>query len=104
MGSRPLHSTRPESKRLSRNPRRQPASHCPPVRSLDSVSALSEVRNRLEVVRAAAYVSSAALRLQQADSDADVAIVLQRLVGDVLDREIQKLDAVVNGSTQEGQS
>ena len=104
MGSRPVHSTRPENRRLSRNTRPQPAPLRSPARSLDSVSALREVRSRLEVVRAAAYVSSAALRLQQADSDADVAIILRRLVADVLDREIQELDAVIGGSTGEGQS
>lgn len=68
------------------------------------MSALRKVRSRLETVRSAAYVSSAALCLQRADSDVDVALVLRHFVGDVLDQEIQALDAVVGGSASEGRS
>jgi hypothetical protein len=40
---------------------------------------------------AAAYVANAALKAQEADSDTDVTLVLQRLVGDELDRQIERL-------------
>jgi hypothetical protein len=42
----------------------------------------------------AAYVASAALKAQDADSDADAALVLQRSVGDVLDAQIERLDVL----------
>ena len=53
------------------------------------------MRTRLETVRAIVHLSSATLRAQQSDADNDVALVLQRSVGDVLDREIETLDVVV---------
>jgi len=42
----------------------------------------------------AAYVASAALKAQDADSDVDAALVLQRSVGDVLDAQIERLDVL----------
>jgi hypothetical protein len=41
---------------------------------------------------AVAYVTSAALKAQDADSDTDAAVTLQRCVGDELDRQIERLD------------
>ena len=43
---------------------------------------------------AIAYVISATLKAQDADSDADAAQVLQRHVGDELGRQIERLDAL----------
>lgn len=57
------------------------------------------MRVRLETVRAIVHLSSATLRAQQSDADTDVALVLQRSVGDVLTREIEALDLVVAGTT-----
>jgi len=57
------------------------------------------MRMRLETVRAIVHLSSATLRAQQSDADNDVALVLQRSVGDALDREIEALDVVVAEET-----
>lgn len=57
------------------------------------------MRTRLETVRAVVHLSCATLRAQQSDADADVALALQRSVGDVLDREIEALDVVVAEQT-----
>lgn len=51
---------------------------------------LGDLLIRLEMVRAAVVVSVAALREQNCDIDEDVAIVLQRQVGDPLGEEIEK--------------
>jgi hypothetical protein len=55
---------------------------------------LVDIRLRLAVAMAVVYVTSAALKAQDADSDADAALVLQRSVGDELDRQIERLDAL----------
>jgi hypothetical protein len=62
-----------------------------------TVSFLRQLRARLEIARAIVHVSSAALRAQRTDADTDVALILQRSVGDVLDGEIEALDVVVAG-------
>ena len=59
------------------------------------------MRVRLETVRAIVHLSSATLRAQHSDADTDVALVLQRSVGDVLAREIEALDVVVADGTRE---
>jgi hypothetical protein len=56
---------------------------------------LTDIRRRLDVVRAIAYVCSAALEHQDADADMDVSRVLQRAVGDELDRQIERLDTLL---------
>ena len=100
MGSRPAHSTRPKQTRSPNVVRRRRA---PPASSLphDTLSCLRQMRTRLETVRAIVYLSSAMLRAQQSDADIDVALILQRSVGDVLDREIETLDVVVAGRDTE---
>ena len=53
------------------------------------------MRTRLETARAIVHLSTTTLRAQQSDADTDVALVLQRSVGDVLAQEIEALDTVV---------
>jgi hypothetical protein len=55
---------------------------------------LLDIRQRLALAMACAYVVSAALKAQEADSDSDAAFVLQRHVGDELDRQIERLDVL----------
>ena len=57
---------------------------------------LREIRRRLTVVMSAATVCSAALRAQRSDSDADIALVLQRCVSDELDRLAEEIAAPLN--------
>jgi hypothetical protein len=47
---------------------------------------------------ACAYVTSTALKAQDADDDRDSALVLQRYVGNELDRQIERLDALVGSA------
>jgi hypothetical protein len=42
-------------------------------------------------------ISSAALRAQSADNDANVALCLQRCAGDEIDRQIERIDALLEG-------
>jgi hypothetical protein len=58
---------------------------------------LTDLRLRLVNVRSLAYVASAALKLDRADAAQDVAIVLQRYVGDELDRQIERIDTLIPG-------
>lgn len=103
MGSRPAHSRRPNKTRSPnvtrgrQTPRSYPLPH-------NTLSWLRQMRTRLETVRAIVHLSSATLRAQQSDADMDVALILQRSVGDVLDREIETLDDVVAGRVAELQT
>jgi hypothetical protein len=73
-------------------PRR--AKHRPP--SPDSAAGiLPAVRLRLKFVMAAAFTACAALEFQNAESDADIALVLGRCVGDEIDRQIEEIDRVI---------
>jgi hypothetical protein len=76
-------------------------------------SELTDVRLRLAVAMSAAYLVSAALKGQEADSDSDSARVLQRCVGDTLDRQIERIDRLLTqlknphaeaGSKREGRT
>jgi len=58
---------------------------------------LSDIRLRLTIALAATAVCSAALRAQRADSDEDAAVVLQRCVGDELDRQIERIGSLLAG-------
>jgi len=42
-------------------------------------------------------VSAAALRAQHADDDTEVALCLQRCGGDEIDRQIERLDTLLEG-------
>jgi hypothetical protein len=55
---------------------------------------LLDIRRRLALAQAIAYVTSAALKAQNADSDREASLVLQRCVGDELDRLIERIDAL----------
>jgi hypothetical protein len=67
--------------------------------ALPLVAVLSEIRPRLLVAMAASAVCSAALKAQHADSDDDVAVLLQRSIADELNRQIERLDAVIARET-----
>jgi hypothetical protein len=67
--------------------------------ALPLVAVLSEIRLRLLVAMAASAVCSAALKAQHADSDDDVAVLLQRSIADELNRQIERLDAVIARKT-----
>ncbi len=67
--------------------------------ALPLVAVLSEIRLRLLVAMAESAVCSAALKAQHADSDDDVAVLLQRSIADELNRQIERLDAVVARET-----
>jgi hypothetical protein len=64
---------------------------------------LSDIGLRLKVAMAATVVCGAALKSQNADSDADAAVVLQRCVADELDRQIERLD-ILAARCHEGKS
>lgn len=56
---------------------------------------LSAVRLRLKFVMAAAFTVCAALEFQNADIDADIALVVGRCAGDEIDRQIEAIDRVI---------
>lgn len=60
---------------------------------------LSEVRQRLELVMAIAYIASAALKSQHADSGAGVALALQRCIGDEIGRQLEDIGWVARRLT-----
>ena len=67
------------------------------VRNCASTDALCDIRKKLEVVMAVVCVSAAALRAQRADDDTEVALCLQRCAGDEIDRQIERLDTLLEG-------
>jgi len=64
------------------------------------VAVLRDVRRQLKVAQAVVYVCSAALKHQNSDNDTDVALALQRCVGDVLDLQIEQLDVLIGEEVQ----
>ena len=101
MGSRPADSTRPKQTRSPTVAQRRRTSQSSSLPH-DTLSCLRQMRTRLETVRATVHLSTPTLRAQQSDADTDVALVLQRSVGDVLAQEIETLDVVVaEGAPQE---
>lgn len=56
---------------------------------------LSAVRQRLKFVMAAAFTVCAALKFQNAELDADIALIVGRCVGDEIDRQIEAVDRVI---------
>jgi hypothetical protein len=89
--------------------RRKSASHNHVIRSVCQLAAeaskplsmLSDISLRLKVAMAATVVCGAALKSQNADSDEDAAVVLQRCVADELDRQIERL-VILAARCQEG--
>ena len=71
-----------------------PVDH-PASRNQQARSQLAEVVGHLKQFQSTLAVAVAALRQQNADLDADVARLLQRTVGDKLQEQIDKLEAVL---------
>lgn len=69
----------------------------PGARAAGQTDALREIRSKLEIAMAVVCISSAALRAQSADHDAQVALCLQRCAGDEIDRQIEHIDALLEG-------
>lgn len=98
MDSKPAQSTRPRRTRAIDVARRRKTSRSM-LLPYSTVSFLRQLRARLEIARAIVHVSSATLRAQRTDADTDVALILQRSVGDVLGEEMEALDVVLAGGT-----
>jgi hypothetical protein len=63
--------------------------------SLPVRAELQEIVNRLRQVQSTLAVAVGALRQQNADIDADIATVLQRSVGDALEEQVERLEAIM---------
>lgn len=57
---------------------------------------LMQLIRKLQLTLSVVTASVKALRAQGADQDEDIAVVLQRYVGDALDLEIQKWDSLMS--------
>jgi hypothetical protein len=77
----------------------QSAKAFPPARQaqLAPSATLRDVCQRLEGIRSIAHTSSAALKFQRADIDADVAVVIQRCIADEIDRLLERIDNLLRG-------
>jgi hypothetical protein len=94
-------SRSPGARLSGRIPADRPRTHPkPPELAAGSplLAVLSDVRLRLEVAHAAAAVCARALRDQSADSDLEISVVLQRAVADEIDRQIDRLNAAIEGA------
>jgi hypothetical protein len=91
MGSQPRHSIRARSSRLGKRRYTPTRKSQIPLFSPD----LLDIRHRLEIAMACAYVASAALKCQEADLDREAAISIQRSVADELHRQIERLDGLL---------
>jgi hypothetical protein len=98
MGSRPAHSTRAAPAR-SRKPLSRPKPISTRMSRASAAAMLSEVRQRLELVMAIAYIASAALKSPHADSGAGVALALQRCIGDEIGRQLEDIGWVARRLT-----
>jgi len=58
----------------------------------DLAAELRDVRQRLALARARAYILSTALKEQKSEASADAVLVLQRGISDELDRQIERLE------------
>jgi len=56
---------------------------------------LEDLLRRLRLIMAVVHTAAAALRHQNADSDAEIASVLERHAGDRLSVEIEQLEALI---------
>lgn len=79
---------------LSRRAQRRPAPQAN-TGPTSTVGILSAVRRRLKFVMAAAFTVSAALEYQNAEMDAEVALIVGRCVGDEIDRQVEEIDRVI---------
>lgn len=72
----------------------------PPTETPQKVSVILQAKlqgilDGIRVARDAAYVAGVAIRSQNADSDVEVATVLQRCVGDELDLQIEVVEVLL---------
>lgn len=84
--------------RVSTKPARTPVLRkAPPDKGIPDPlhEQLMQLTNKLQLTLCVVTASVKALRAQGADQDEDIAVVLQRYVGDALDLEIQKWDALM---------
>ncbi len=96
VGKRQRLSKRPDIQQRqgppARRPKAQGKANAPPTPSDEQVfDQMSDRIRGLNLVMSAIVVSVAALRHQNADSDEDIASVLQRTAGDRLDIEIENI-------------
>jgi SUMO ligase MMS21 Smc5/6 complex component len=94
MGSQPRHSIRARPSRLGKRPRRP----TPRPQPQSFHSDLLDIRHRLSIAMACAYVASTALKCQEADADKDAAVTIQRCVADELHRQIDRIERVLSFS------
>ena len=66
-----------------------------PLHPDSAAGMLSAVRLRLKFIMAAAFTICAALQFQNAELDADIALIVGRCVGDEIDRQIEAIDRVI---------
>ena len=98
MGSKPAHFSRSRPAASHRKPSR-PKPVSTRMSRTGAAAMLSEVRQRLEVVMAIAYIASAALKSPCANSDASVALALQRCIGDEIGRQLEDIGWVTRRLT-----
>ncbi len=65
------------------------------------ITALRDIRHRLDIASAVAYVCAAALKAQTANNDVDVALCLQRCVGDQLFEQMQHISRLLGEAEDE---
>jgi hypothetical protein len=93
-GNRPrTHPKGPQGGRSDRKSGRAPAR--PPSNSTKVRADLANIRARLGVALAVVTVASMALKHQNAEADADVALLLQRCVADELFNQLDRLDHIL---------
>lgn len=106
-------ATQPRTAKLLRKTRRKPTDSSPPISAHESthpatssvevsVAALREIRRRLDVASAVAYICAAALRAQTSDNDRDVALCLQRCVGDILFEQMLHINRLLGVADEDG--
>jgi hypothetical protein len=67
----------------------------PPADDSRTLERLEDLLRRLRLIMAVVYTSAAALRHQNADSDAEIASVLERHAADRLSVEIEQLESLI---------
>lgn len=92
-GNRPRTHPKGAQSRPQRNPMRVSATTS--RYSTKVLPTLANIRAHLGIAMAAAAVASLALKRQNAEGDADVALLLQRCVADGLSRQLDRLDHIL---------
>jgi len=65
------------------------------IRDSVPTTELQEIRRKLDIASAVAYICAAALKTQTAENDIDVALALQRCCGDVLFEQTQQISRLL---------